>query len=54
MLSGASFEFEFRDVFGLREQVSCTLQNKVKFQINLETVDVPLFGNNNITNMSKY
>lgn len=63
-----SVEFEFRVVFGSREQVPCTLCknrerergcillepdilklkcyiiSKVKFQNNLETVDIPLFG----------
>jgi len=68
MFSRVSVEFEFRVVFGSREQVPCifckqrerergcnflepdilTLKcyivSKVKFQNNLETVDIPLFG----------
>ena len=66
MFSRVSVEFEFRVVFGSREQVPCTfcqkrekgcnvlepdililkcyIVSKVKFQNNLETVDIPLFG----------
>ena len=70
MPSSASFEFEFSDLFGTREEVSYASKkkkkrerdtgsiflepdilslkcyiNKVNFVNNLETIDIPLFGN---------